>query len=176
MWRETFKICNDHLDRRRHSTNTAKWAMQEFPHRLFPRIRPKYLSYSLGVHWAIFWCILGCTQCRLWLAMHPHQFQMRHTMLRWWCFDSMCVAPWKIVSASTNPNWRRLQLDCYYWICCFSSRVDHRHRSIGTIKRKKWSKLKSTNSRMPSLAGGVNWALTFVWNTSKTVVLVSLTL
>lgn len=137
MWRDSFKIYNDHLDRRRHNINTAKWAMQEFPHRQFQRELPKYLSNYLGVQWAIFWCSLAHKWCPTSHAMHPHRFRMQHTMPRWLCFDSMNVAPWRMFAVWKCPNWRRRRQHCCYWICCFSSRVDHRHRSIGTIFTKK---------------------------------------
>lgn len=141
MWRDSFKIYNDRLDRRRHNINTAKWAMQEFPHPQLLQELPKYLSNYLGVRWAIFWCSLAYKWFLLAHAMHPHQFQMQRTMLRWLCFDSMNVAPWKMFLVLIYPNLRRRRQHYCYWICCFSSRVDHRHRSIGTILTRRKTKL-----------------------------------
>lgn len=133
MWRDWFKIYNDRLDRRRHNINTMKWAMQESPHQRFLREQPKYMSNYLGVRWAIFWCSLASKWCPMSHAMHLYQFRKQRTMLRWLYFGSTIVAPWRMISVSTNPNLCRQRYGYCYWICCFSSRVDHRHRSIGTI-------------------------------------------
>lgn len=135
MWRDSFKIYNDHLDCRQHSINTAKWAMQVPPHRLFLRTPPKYWSNYLEALWAIYWCILVCKWYPMLHAMHPHQFQMLHTMLRWLYFDSMNVVPWRMFSVSINPNWRH----DYHWICLFSSQVVHLRRSIGTMNAQKYT-------------------------------------